>query len=413
MMAAAPLDAPRPLPAAATADLPAVDISALLRPSSAASRGAAAAAIAAACASHGAFYAVNTGISGAQRQSVFDAGTAFFAQPPAAKQAIAADPVAASRGFARGFIGIGGESGSAELREVKEGYSYGFDWPATKPPENPLQGPNAWPADGALGGFDSMGFRACMNGVYSACYQVSQAIAGGLAEALEQPALLDACKGSGGETISLMRMFRYLPYGADPALGLQQQAEEGDASTAADAVPRIGSSPHTDWGFLTLVLQQDLSTGGSDDGGLEIWDHTPADRGWLRVPPVEGSLVVNVGDYLSLLSGGRFISPLHRVTMPETAAAAAASEAGSSSGSDGSRTSLVFFAYPEYAARLSLTRPEDAMRTSLLQQQQEEEEAGGAREQGRARTAEEAAAALAEVPFGEYILNKWGQVSRL
>jgi hypothetical protein len=128
---------------------------------------------------------------------------------------------------------------------------------------------------------------------------------------------------------------------------------------------------------------------------------------------VEGSLVVNVGDYLSLLSGGRFISPLHRVTMPETAAAAAASEAGSSSGSDGSRTSLVFFAYPEYAARLSLTRPEDAMRTSLLQQQQEEEEAGGAREQGRARTAEEAAAALAEVPFGEYILNKWGQVSRL
>ncbi len=371
------------------ADLPVVDVAPLLRSTGSAARRAAANEIAAACASHGAFYAVNSGVSGTR---AFGAGSAFFKQSSAAKLAVAADPVAASDGFARGFIGIGGESGSAELREVKEGYSYGFDWPAEQPPDNPLQGPNTWPRSDPLGRFDGQDFRSSMNGIYSACYRVSQAIAAGLAEALEQPALLDACQGSGGETISLMRMFRYLPYCDDPL-------ERKDSATADAVTPKIGSSPHTDWGFLTLVVQQDIAAGA---GGLEIWDHTPAEQGWLRVPSVPGSIVVNVGDYLSLLSGGRFVSPLHRVTMPETPSGHA--ENMHVDEVDGSRLSLVFFAYPEYSSRLSLAQPEDAMRTSLLQQQHI-----GAQGQ----TAADAAAALAETPFGEYILGKWSQVSRL
>jgi isopenicillin N synthase-like dioxygenase len=274
---------------------------------------------------------------------------------------------------------------------VKEGYSYGFDWPPEQPPDNPLQGPNKWPQDDPLGQFDGQDFRGSMNDIYGACFRVSQAIAAGIAEALEQPELLDACQGSGGETISLMRMFRYLPYEDDPLT-------REDIATAAALVPKIGSSPHTDWGFLTLVVQQDIAP---DAGGLEIWDHTSAEQGWLRIPSVPGSLVVNVGDYLSLLSRGRFVSPLHRVTMSETPSALAEN---AHEDDDGTRLSLVFFAYPEYSSRLSLTQPEDAMRTSLLQQQQV-----GARGQ----TAAEAAAALAETPFGEYILGKWSQVSRL
>ena len=378
------------------ANLPAIDVAPLLQAADTAARRACAHEIALACASHGAFYAVNSGISGTR---AFEAGTAFFTQCSAAKLAAAADPVAASRGFARGFIGIGGESGSAELREVKEGYSYGFDWPAEQPPDNALQGPNVWPASDPQEGFDAEDFRTTMNDIYSDCYRVSQAIAAGLAQALEQPALLDACQGSGGETISLMRMFRYFPYSADP-LG-----SNGDATPAA-GVPKIGSSPHTDWGFLTLVVQQDIGPG---EGGLEIWDHTSEQRGWLRVPSVPSSVVVNVGDYLSLLSRGRFVSPLHRVTMPEASAHSMRADVDDTEevredAADGTRLSLVFFAYPEYSARLSLAEPEGAMRTSLLQQQQV-----GA----RGRTAAEAAARLSETPFGEYILEKWAQVSRL
>lgn len=36
---------------------------------------------------------------------------------------------------------------------------------------------------------------------------------------------------------------------------------------------------------------------------------------WVDVPPIEGTVVVNGGDYLSLLSGGRFVSPVHRVML--------------------------------------------------------------------------------------------------
>ena len=43
----------------------------------------------------------------------------------------------------------------------------------------------------------------------------------------------------GGEKISLMRLFHYLPY--------DQKIQ--------NKLNNIGSSPHTDWGFLTLILQ--------------------------------------------------------------------------------------------------------------------------------------------------------------
>ena len=46
----------------------------------------------------------------------FGSSEAFFAQPAAAKHAVAVDPAGAARGLARGYIGVGGESGSAEVR---------------------------------------------------------------------------------------------------------------------------------------------------------------------------------------------------------------------------------------------------------------------------------------------------------
>jgi isopenicillin N synthase-like dioxygenase len=50
-----------------------------------------------------------------------------------------------SNGFIRGYIGLGGESGSEELIEVKEAFSYGYEWNQQKRTSNPLQGPNVWP----------------------------------------------------------------------------------------------------------------------------------------------------------------------------------------------------------------------------------------------------------------------------
>ena len=137
------------------AGLPAIDLAPLLRPEGAtpAAQQAVARQLAEASADLGAFYVLNTGIGAAQRAAAFAATAAFFGLPAAAKQAFAVDPSDMNaRGFARGFMPMGGESGG-QVHEVKEGYAYGFDWPRGTPPENKLQGPNRWPTEAA--GFDA------------------------------------------------------------------------------------------------------------------------------------------------------------------------------------------------------------------------------------------------------------------
>ena len=53
---------------------------------------------------------------------------------------------------------------------------------------------------------------------------------------------------------------------------------------------RFGVGPHTDFGVLTVLCQDEV-------GGLQVQN---LNGEWIAAPPVEGSLVVNVGDLLSL-----------------------------------------------------------------------------------------------------------------
>ena len=65
-----------------------------------------------------------------------------------------------------------------------------------------------------------------------------------------------------------------------------------------------GSAPHTDFGAITLLAQDDV-------GGLAV--KSPEGE-WLDVPPMAGAFVVNVGDMLHRWSNGRLRSTPHRVT---------------------------------------------------------------------------------------------------
>ena len=65
-----------------------------------------------------------------------------------------------------------------------------------------------------------------------------------------------------------------------------------------------GSAPHTDFGAITLLAQDDV-------GGLAV---KTTDGRWVDVPPVEGEFVMNVGDMLNRWSNGRLLSTPHRVT---------------------------------------------------------------------------------------------------
>lgn len=74
------------------------------------------------------------------------------------------------------------------------------------------------------------------------------------------------------------------------------------AQQAADQ-ERFGVAPHTDFGVLT-VLHQD------NNGGLQVQD---INGHWIDAPPIEGTLVVNVADLLSRWTGGAYKSTPHRV----------------------------------------------------------------------------------------------------
>ncbi|TVU25192.1 hypothetical protein EJB05_27680, partial [Eragrostis curvula] len=64
----------------------------------------------------------------------------------------------------------------------------------------------------------------------------------------------------------------------------------------------MGTTRHCDPTFLTVLLQDSV-------GGLQVH----IDGVWVDVPPVPGALVVNIGDFLQVVSNDRFKSVEHRV----------------------------------------------------------------------------------------------------
>ena len=106
---------------------------------------------------------------------------------------------------------------------------------------------------------------------------------------------------------------------------------------------RIG--PHTDFGSITILDREPgvgcLQVQGSDDE-------------WIDAPFVPGSLTINVGDLLSMWTGGRWRSSRHRVLPPDASAPAEA------------LTSLVFFAQPNDDTVISALVPGDEFEPVLV-----------------------------------------------
>jgi len=68
--------------------------------------------------------------------------------------------------------------------------------------------------------------------------------------------------------------------------------------------------PHTDLGIMTALIH-------SGQRGLQVIDQEHPDR-WVPVPTQPGGIVVNAGDQLVLVSGGRYRSAFHRVVCHDT-----------------------------------------------------------------------------------------------
>ncbi|KAK4750065.1 hypothetical protein SAY87_027514 [Trapa incisa] len=95
---------------------------------------------------------------------------------------------------------------------------------------------------------------------------------------------------------------------------IMKQFEEGSQLMVVNCYPpcpepdlTLGMPPHSDYGFLTLLLQDQVQ-------GLQIQHR----EDWVTVEPIHGSFIVNVGDHLEIFSNGRYKSVLHRVLVNAT-----------------------------------------------------------------------------------------------
>ncbi|GAA4567630.1 isopenicillin N synthase family dioxygenase [Planotetraspora kaengkrachanensis] len=252
----------------ASGPLPIINVSSLVGPGSSEDRAEAARQIEAACRDSGFFYISGHGVPPELVAGLDGAARRFFALPLERKMEISMNR--GGRAW-RGFFPVGGELTSGRP-DLKEGVYFGAE--ALDDRQRPLYGRNLFPA--AMPEMRDVVLR-----YLDVLTDVGQAVMRGIALSLG----LDEDYFSSGYTAAptvLFRMFHYPPAPPDS--------------------DEWGVGEHTDYGLLTLLLQD-------DNGGLQV--HTS--RGWIEAPPVPGTFVCNIGDMLDRLTGGHYRSTPHRV----------------------------------------------------------------------------------------------------
>ncbi len=230
-------------------------------------------------------YIVNHGVPDLLVEGVFDASRRFHAQPLEAKRGIAVNQ--GHRGYIElaSSIDVASSIEAADLPNHSESFIKLRELdPAELTPDNPLAGPNQWPAESAV-----PGFLTALDAYEAAVEQVACDLVRAMATAFGLEA--QALDHGFDRPIAWLRLLHYPARPADAPPGL------------------YGSAPHTDFGCLTILAQDQV-------GGLQV--RTPGGD-WIDAPPLPGSFVVNTGDIVPVWSDGRWRSTPHRVVNPSGA----------------------------------------------------------------------------------------------
>jgi isopenicillin N synthase-like dioxygenase len=140
----------------------------------------------------------------------------------------------------------------------------------------PLQGPNQWPSEAEL-----PGFRATIDRYVAEMSALARELVGAITVSLGLPS--DSMSRYFENPTTFLRLLHY-----------PTQPEEAGL---------FGSAPHTDYGFITLLAQDNV-------GGLEVKNKAGE---WIPAPPIPDTFVMNVGDILARWSNDLFVSTPHRV----------------------------------------------------------------------------------------------------
>lgn len=167
--------------------------------------------------------------------------------------------------------------------DLKEGFYFGRDLSLDHPSAKKRTfgcGPNVYP--------DTVNnpahFRAIIDTYHATIFRLAQDVLRVLAMSLNlKPDTFDEF---GNNALAILRLLHYPPQPPDAS-----EDERG-----------IGA--HTDFGGVTLLLQDDV-------GGLQVYD-APSST-WIDVAPTPGAYVVNLGNLMMRWTNDLYVSNLHRV----------------------------------------------------------------------------------------------------
>lgn len=235
----------------------------------------------------GFFYIKNHGIASETIDAALSQAKAFFAQPEERKREIS---TARSKFFNGWTEKHGSKISPTESRDFREGFAWRYDPRYDPEPKDVvpdsikpwIRGEEfVWEGTSHL-----PGFKEAMLAYWRACLTLARRMIRVFALALDLPEHyfdhLVTFPGSDG-------VVNYYP----PAT----------ATATAGVDVDVGLGAHTDLQSFTLLWQDAV-------GGLQVLKN---DGQWIKVPPVAGTFVVNIGDFLMRLSNDRFQSTVHRV----------------------------------------------------------------------------------------------------
>lgn len=220
----------------------------------------------AACCDHGFFYVINHGLD-AEIEELWRESHRFFEQPRLEKQKLMRSKDNPLGYFDREL--------TKQMRDQKEVFDF----------LGPLyDGRNRWPEDDAE-------FRRVMGTYFDGCTIVAGRIMGAICKALGLP--MDRVSDAFGEYHTSMIRLNHYP---------EDDPLERSERDSVNALGDMALHHHTDVSGITLLLQDDV-------GGLQALSR----EGWIDVPPLPGSIIVNVGDMSQVWSNDRYHAAMHRV----------------------------------------------------------------------------------------------------
>ncbi|MBB5754187.1 isopenicillin N synthase family dioxygenase [Prosthecomicrobium pneumaticum] len=242
------------------------------------------------------------------------AATRAFFDRPLAEKMTAAMPYP---GYPYGYSPVKGETlaaslGAARPADLKETFSFGpsefrrLDHRPADDAEAFVFSANPWP----LGGDD---FRRAVRAYYREMSALARRIMRFFARGLGLPdehfeRFVDA-------EASALRLLNYPDLAEEPAPG------------------QLRAGEHSDYGSLTILMQEDAP------GGLEVLG---SDGAWHAVPAVADTFVINIGDLMQRWTNDAWRSTLHRVAVPPKSATGATR-----------RQSIAFFHQPNWDAEIA------------------------------------------------------------